>query len=93
MVRHQGLESLEPELGELAQQLAFIRDRVRQHAIKSREAVTRNEHQLVAEIVDIAHLPAGDKLNIGHLGLENSGRGFLRHRRLHGDLIECKNLA
>ena len=56
MVFHDAIEQLEPELGELSEHLALVRNLVLQNVVEGRNAVGGHKQQLVAQIVQIAHL-------------------------------------
>ena len=56
MVFHDAVEQLEPEDRNLRQHGALVRNFVFQNVIERGNAVGRDEQQLVAEIVQVAHL-------------------------------------
>src|SRR5215469_12149281 len=50
-------ETFEPKRGELIQDGAFMRNRIRQNHIKSRKAIGSDKKECLAQIKNFAHLP------------------------------------
>ncbi len=86
--------ALEPEPRERGQHAALVGDRRRQHDVERRDAVGRDQQQLVAEAVQLTHLPGGlvqsrDRVSgMGHLQaarvrskISSTWRGTRRGRR------------
>ena len=53
--------ALEPKCRELIEHPAFLRNPQRQHHVKGRNAIGRDDQQPVAEIVHVAHFPAREQ--------------------------------
>ena len=63
-------EVIEPEQGNLAEDASLVGDAGGQNVVEGGDAVGGDEKQLlVADGVDVAHLAAGVKLEIGEVGL------------------------
>src|SRR5438874_3085096 len=58
MVLHGSPQKLKPEVRERRQNLALIRNPRAEHVIERRNAVGRDEQQLVGQLVNVAHLAA-----------------------------------
>ena len=70
MVRNDVGEVIEPEQGDLAQDVSLVRDSRGQNVIEGGNAVGGNEEQLlVAYAVDVPHLAAGMKVKIAEVCL------------------------
>ena len=70
MVGHDIGEVIEPEHRNLVQYASLMRDAGGQNVVEGRNAVGRDEKQLlVANAVHVSHLAAGVKLEVGEVGL------------------------
>ena len=70
MVRDEIANQAEPERRELREHLALVRDARAEDVVEGGDAIGRDDQQLVAEIVDVAHLAASGKCESGKLRLE-----------------------
>ena len=71
MVRYSGLEEVEPEEGELSENLALVGYSATQNMVEGRDAVAGDEEELIAgEGVDVSDLTAGCEGEIAEIGLE-----------------------
>jgi hypothetical protein len=70
----------EPEVRDLGQHPALLRDRVRQHHVERRQPVGgHDQHQVAVDRVDVADLAAVEQLEAGELGFEHRVSGELGH--------------
>ena len=77
MVGDDVLGLLEPEVGDLGEDLALVGDRRGQDVVEGRDAVAGDDDEvLVAWLVDVAHLASAQKGQAPLLGFEHGG---LRH--------------
>jgi len=58
MVREEVLGALKPEAGKLREHFPLPWDPRREDHIKHRDPIGCHDEQLLAEVVDVAHLPA-----------------------------------
>src|SRR5258708_1869912 len=71
MVRDGGLEEVEPEEGELGEDLALVGYAAAENMVEGGDAVAGDEEELIAgEGVDVADLAAGCEGKIAEIGLE-----------------------
>jgi hypothetical protein len=71
MVRDGGLEEVEPEEGELSEDLSLVGYSAAQNMVEGGDAVAGDEEELVAgEGIDVADLAAGREGKIAEIGLE-----------------------
>jgi hypothetical protein len=76
-------EFLEPEIGDSRQYFALARNRVGQDDVEGREAIGRNDQQLVGvDRVDVANFALGEQWQ--------AGNGRLEERSGHGRFPESK---
>ena len=74
MVEHEFFQEIKPEQGELREHSPFMRDARGQHIVERRNAVGGDEQQaFVIHAIDVAHLAAGVKLQVGEIGLQENG--------------------
>ena len=74
MVGDDRLRPLEPERGDLRQDLALVGNARAEHVVERRDAIGGDDEQAIAEIVDVADLALSIRAPVGECGLEN-GRG------------------
>ncbi len=73
MVGHDVLQEIEPEQRELGQHASLLRDAGGQHVIERRDAVGGDKQQVVvADLVQVADLAAGEELEVGKIGLQKN---------------------
>src|SRR5882757_3732690 len=91
MVRREVLQKVEPEQRDLSQHPALMRDAGGQNIVEGRDAVRRDEQQMVAiEIVDVANLAAGVQFQFGVVGLQKDG---VEEFGAHDVILVVKNSA
>ncbi len=71
MVWDNVLGLLKPELGQGGQDAAFVGDARRQNYVKGRKAVSGDNEQGIAEVVNIAHFALNELRNAGNVGGKN----------------------
>src|SRR5258706_12799522 len=75
MIGHHVLGLRKPEQGDLREHFALERDGIRQHDVESRQAIGRDDEQMLGiHIVDIAHLALVNLLQAAKLRLEKRCR-------------------
>ena len=57
-MRHEVAHALEPEPRELRQHLALVGDAGAEHVVERGDAIGGDDEQLIADLVDVAHLAA-----------------------------------
>ena len=77
-MRHEIAHALEPERRQLRQDLALVGNARAEHVVERRDAIGRDDEQVVADLVDVAHLAAAVKRETGEGGFEERRSG--QHR-------------
>ena len=72
MMRDERLEAVEPEGGDLRQDLPLVRDAVREHDVECGEPVGCNDNVFHAKIVNIANFSPHDRDQLGCAGFSNN---------------------
>ena len=73
VIRHDALQEIEPVQRELGQDPPFLRDAGGQHVVERGDAVGGHEQQVLAiHLVNVADLPAGVKLQVGKVGMQEN---------------------
>ena len=82
MVGNDVLQQIEPEERKLREDAPLVGNRRGQNDVKGRKAVRRDDQQLVAEIVDVPHLPARGGRQTGETGFSNNADCRARRHRI-----------
>ena len=73
MIRNDCARPVEPERGDLGEDLALVGDARAEHVVEGGNAIGRDDQQAIAEIVDIANLSLSIGSARGERGVENGG--------------------
>ena len=73
VVRHEIAHALEPERRQLREDLALVGDPRAQHVVERRDAIGRDEEQVLADFVDVADLAAAVEFQIGKGRFDKGG--------------------
>ncbi len=71
MVRHERGKFLEPEMGNLREHFAFVRNAVGHDDVEGGDAVAGDEQEAVAEVKDFADFAGADFFDAGQIELQN----------------------
>ena len=73
MVGDDVLQEVEPEQRKLRQHSSLLRDAGGEHVIERRDPVSCDEEQvIVVDAVNVANFPAGVKLQVGKVGIQEN---------------------
>ena len=73
MVRNDRGQTREPEERDLRQDAALVRDAGSEHVVEGGDSIGRDDHEAIAEVVDVAHLAVAIRSAAGERSLEHRG--------------------
>ncbi len=85
VMRHEVTHALEPERRELREDLALVGDAGAEHVVERRDAIGRDDQQVVADFVHVANLAAAMQGESRERGFEEWGSS--RHRKLIAEIL------
>ena len=80
-MRHEIAEMIEPERRELREHFALVGNARPEHVVERRDAIGRDDEQVLAEIVDVADFAAPRERETGEIRFEERRRSSRRLRR------------
>ena len=69
MIRNDVLQEVKPEQRQRSKHCAFVWNRVRQHDVESRDAISNYDQQLVFDRINVSNFAASEKLDTGDISL------------------------
>jgi hypothetical protein len=91
MMRHQVLEEIKPEQGNLGQNATLLRNAGSQHVIEGRNPVGSYEQQaIIIQTVNVTDFAAGMKFEFREVGLQENG---IEKLGAHASILQLKIVA
>ena len=71
MIRNDVLQEVEPEQRQRSEHCSFVWNRVRQHDVESRDAISNYDQQLVFDRINVSDFAASEKLDTRDISLSD----------------------